>query len=340
MRRRRKEFGAGPVAFIDVMSCGLGMVILLFVLLDFGAAEILVNEKPAPPLVENPLGKDSTLEDLNKVTSRYHVLADEVVAASIEIAKLNNMINSTDLLIRSVSTQKNISTEKNKTGDLVGIKVDKARIAIILDVSGSMYSSKIAENISFSLNSNKAKRDRSSKWQQAKSIANWLVEVAPDKSLIKFAFYSNEIKYDTSKWMDRNKAKNILGIELEKVELKGGTDLSLALDWATSSLTNGTQIFLVTDGLPTKFGSGDSLLKKSVGKVKQSFACIASPRGFVSGDCREDLFHRSMNKLSGTNFETNVVLLSLEGDPKAAPLYWSLASQSGGILFTPDETWP
>jgi hypothetical protein len=35
-----------------------------------------------------------------------------------------------------------------------------------------------------------------------------------------------------------------------------------------------------------------------------------------------------------------VILFAMEGDPNAAPAFWSLALRSGGSMMAPSEDWP
>ena len=45
MRPKRKALGGGAVAFIDVMACGLGAVVLLLVVVDFRIDEFVPRVK-------------------------------------------------------------------------------------------------------------------------------------------------------------------------------------------------------------------------------------------------------------------------------------------------------
>jgi hypothetical protein len=40
------------------------------------------------------------------------------------------------------------------------------------------------------------------------------------------------------------------------------------------------------------------------------------------------------------NVPVNVILLAMEGDPLAAPAYWTLALRTGGSMLAPAEDWP
>ena len=57
--RRTRETSLSTLAFIDVMACGLGAVILLFFILDF---EEPVPEHPVPRVVVSPTEDSRPLE--------------------------------------------------------------------------------------------------------------------------------------------------------------------------------------------------------------------------------------------------------------------------------------
>ena len=64
--QQKRETNISTLAFIDVMACGLGAVILLFFILDF-------DEEPIPQII-----KESTVDDrIVKLENKY----GEILAA-------------------------------------------------------------------------------------------------------------------------------------------------------------------------------------------------------------------------------------------------------------------
>jgi hypothetical protein len=100
----------------------------------------------------------------------------------------------------------------------------------------------------------------------------------------------------------------------------GGTSLENAFAAAAALSPLPDNIILLTDGLPTQ------------GKQP--------PREkFVSGRQRIKFFERAIKKLP-TGVPVNTILFPMEGDPRAAVLYWRLALNTRGSLFTPTTDWP
>ncbi len=59
----------------------------------------------------------------------------------------------------------------------------------------------------------------------------------------------------------------------------------------------------------------------------------------VSGDKRVDLFNKAIKRVPEKT-PVNVILLPLEGDPAAASAYWKLAVMTRGAYFCPSPDWP
>jgi hypothetical protein len=79
-------------------------------------------------------------------------------------------------------------------------------------------------------------------------------------------------------------------------------------------------VYLLTDGLPT------------MGE-------IVPTRQGVTGRERQEHFTRAVRQLP-VGVPVNVILLAMEGDPGAAPLFWQLALRTGGSMLSPAEDWP
>ena len=126
----------------------------------------------------------------------------------------------------------------------------------------------------------------------------------------------------------------MVGRILTDMKPEGGTNLGSALRMAVDRARDADSVYLITDGLPTLQGKGTSLLK-------QLRRCGLGGNGYVDGECREAYFESAVNTFTKNSAaKVNVILLPLEGDPRAAPLYWSWASKAGGMIFSPAEGWP
>ena len=59
----------------------------------------------------------------------------------------------------------------------------------------------------------------------------------------------------------------------------------------------------------------------------------------MTSDERVRLFLKAASMLPA-GVPVNIILFPLEGDPMAASMYWRLAVDSSGALFTPSRSWP
>lgn len=337
MRPKRKALGGAVVAFIDVMACGLGAVVLLLVIVDFNVDEFVPRVKQimqSSLVASEPKESEEQLElalkKISQTNQRFGNSIGELTAAVLE-----NEIEKEGLLASKFESQPvtEVQQDMNSSGDLIGLSVDKSSIIILLDASASLFSESITENVYYAVNPSKAMAQQSEKWAQAQRIAKWIVDVAPKDATFKAAAFSEATKSLSPKWQNKTEIMASLLTSLETVIPEGGTNLQGAFSWLKREARAGAQVFLITDGLPTKL--------PGQGRIGKFFsACSKDPRGYVSGECRQQIFAKSVSSLLTSAIELNVILLPLEGDPKAAPEYWALAKKKSGLLFVPEEHWP
>jgi hypothetical protein len=336
MRPKRKSMGGGAVAFIDVMACGLGAVVLLLVIVDFNIVEIITPRVEPTPVRATELPQPSMTElqaRLELLQSKNVVLADSV--ANLTAAVLEQKITGDALRVSVEKPESPPVTDpiSNKSGQLIGLKVNGRSIIILLDKSGSMYSDILAENVLYAVAPSKMKSDQSAKWAQGKRIAQWIVDVAPENANLKLATFAESVSEVSNGWQKKASLSASAASSLDKIVPQSGTDLHSTFAWLTKNSVRNAQVFLITDGLPTKISSQ--------GFVSRMFStCARDPKGFVSGQCRQQIFTKSAALLASADVELNVILLPSEGDPMAAPQYWALAKSKGGLLFSPELNWP
>lgn len=336
MRPKRKPMGGGAVAFIDVMACGLGAVVLLLVIVDFNIVEIIpkltkpiVTSTPEPPRA-SAAEIETRLKALQSSNAR---LADSVANLTAALVEQEVTRDSLKVSLDTPVEPPVTDPTTNKSGQLIGLQVNGRTIITLLDVSGSMYSSVLADNVVYAVSPSKTLSDQSAKWSQGKRITQWLIDVAPDNANIKLATFAESVKDLSAGWRKKQDLGSRAQTSLAAIVPQGGTDLQQAFTWLAKNAARGTQVFLITDGLPTKLASQ--------GLVSRIFStCARDPKGFVSGECRQQIFARSVTTLTQIGVELNVILLPSEGDPSAAPLYWALAKSNGGVVFSPELNWP
>ncbi|MEJ2115676.1 MAG: VWA domain-containing protein, partial [Gammaproteobacteria bacterium] len=144
----------------------------------------------------------------------------------------------------------------------------------------------------------------------------------------KFQIYSfNENTTPTyhikgSQWLEGGNAKhlntavkNLFNLAPEK-----GTNLYKAFESITNFTEPPDNIYLLTDGLPTKGASS----------------------GFgntISATQRKKLYRKAIENLP-SGIPINIILFNMEGDPEASSEYWKLAQRTNGAFFSPSNDWP
>ena len=336
MRPKRKPMGGGAVAFIDVMACGLGAVVLLLVIVDFNITEIIpqLPNRAAPNSTVTPNTSKEDLEArLKSIQANNVELAASVAELTEDFVEKEFKRDSLQASLNERPANPAPESKVNKPGQLIGLQVDGQSIVILLDRSGSMYSDILADNVYYAVSPSKTQSDRSAKWSQARRIAKWLIDVAPNSSVIKLATFAEKVQPVSQGWQKKSVLSPAVEVALDSMIPESGTDLQVALNWLAWNANQGTQAFLITDGLPTKL-SKQGMVSRLIS------ACARDPKGYVGGECRQQIFSKSITAVANASLELNVIFLPLEGDPLAAPQYWSLARSKGGLLFVPEQSWP
>lgn len=230
--------------------------------------------------------------------------------------------------------------ESPKVGEeqyLIGLKVEGRRIALLIDSSASMTDEELIDIIRRK-NTSDAEKQRGPKWQRTIAIAEWLMARVPQASqvtLISYDSSARKLAAGGDGWIAGNDANGLnLALDaLRSLVPQGATNLDAGLSLARQMKP--TDIYLVTDGLPT---NGDSRYKS----LNPFADCTALWGGSakISGACRAKLFQHTVNVVDLGGARINVVLLPIEGDPEAANLYWRWTANNRGIMISPAPEWP
>jgi len=356
MITKRRESGFN-LAFLDVMACGLGAVLLILIIVNFNDDTPIPSdeiEKLAQELAATQSQSESatsSLEDQKADISTEQANASEqaqnVATLTLTQKALKQAIASKKAVIAQL--QDAIAAIAPETADdvielpsineetyLLGLVVEGRRIGILIDTSASMTDDSLIEIIKRKLSSDSVKQS-GPKWQRALRIVRWMLSRLPESSQVSVVSFNNTAKALGPAPMSSAKVSaNIGGLvsEINSLVPQNGTNLQEGLEALQRTMPSMTDLYIITDGLP-------SLISKSSG-FSSSRACNPLPGGqtTISGSCRVQVMQRTLgiNRLSGV--KTNVILLPLEGDPQAPALYWQWASYTGGTFISPAGTWP
>lgn len=325
MFKRNPKQDGFSVAFIDVMACGLGAVVLLLVILDYRSGVTLTKEVLSPP--------PGVLET-EDYTARMEELEKELSSLSSSIASLvlEKVELKSELAVLSRPPQATVASQKvveDKNGNLVGVRVSGRRSLILLDTSASMVSSSLSEIMIYTAggNSNFGKN----KWFRSLAVVDWLLAQYDSGATVTIIGFD-----ETAKVLASDLASSVIEqwpTIKQDLTPANGTSLDEVSKLVGSQFASYDTIYMITDGLPTK-GS------KGIKNLLNLPSCGVSRGGFVSGACRLAFFEDAYKKLTSLSSQINVILLPLEGDPKAAPAFWQLTSVTGGTFLVPARGWP
>jgi len=328
------------MAFIDVMSCGLGAVILLFFIVDFQSGvepsgdiekeisdvetEVVQLEQQAAKLAESMSIKESQVQALADSVSNKTVSGMLIENESAEIANQNAALS---VKLKEQLDKQGSEKEKvrpGQKGQLLGIPIEGDVIAVLLDTSASMSYPTISDVIYAQVSAGKNLLANGEKWRQSKRLANWVIDQAPTSSTVHLLAFSEQ----TTVLSASSKSKAGLKASVNKLRPLNGTNLSLVLEQVSKLEPKPTNIYIITDGLPTKAHPKARTLRDCRGSKK-----------IVSGTCRVSIFRDSVKRLNGTA-QVDVFLLPMEGDPQAAPLFFAWVKSRKGRLMSVARGWP
>ncbi len=352
MKRNRRNQGSG-LAFLDVMSCGLGAVLLLFLIIKHNTnaaqipdvGQVLPDETVLEDLIEQKQGLESSIETiLEQVRERQENDKAQMQFQQEQDSKqqsLNELLDkiqtqqkkkrSLELEIAALQPRQAADViEQPHVGEehyLIGMTVKGRRIAVMLDQSASMTDVKLIDIVTRKFKSDPEKQ-AGPKWGRTKRVAKWLLNRLPQSSeFVVVAFNEDAQLFASGQWtsgrdeQQLNKAFDWI----ERLVPSGATNLDAGLRALSSLPAFPTDVYVVTDGLPT-MSQG-----RSVRGCRKS-------ANIVTGECRFRIFEVSVNRFSGAT--VNTILLPLEGDPEAAPAYWAWSARTGGLLMSPSADWP
>lgn len=341
------------LAFLDIMSCGLGAVILVFML-------VKQNIGDAPAEIDN-LKKDiSTLEQardesqlrLDEVTASLEKENIDVAALRAKLAakranmaqekaNLASAVASLDMLkdnitkIKVPEKQDLIETRQvNEEQYLLGLNIEGRKIAILLDVSASMTNEKLIDIIMTKSRSDSVKKN-APKWRRTQAVLGWMLARLPKTSeIVVVGFSDNAKQFGGTGWMKANSdsIKAIMN-DANATVPQGPTNLQKGLD--AIKKFSPTNLYVITDGLPTKGESRYTSLNPF-----SSCSSLTGSGDNISGECRKRLFRQTIMESGRLNAQVDVVLLPIEGDPEAAYEYWIWTASQGGIMLSPASNWP
>ena len=362
---KRKNLNVFSLSFLDIITCGLGAIILLFVLINAKSAahqdtvtadyraevnrmerQVLEGKKH---LIEarNSLEKTETdlvtmqglsrriIEILKKNKVELSDQSKETLAAKAHVNKLKADLKSLEEDVKRLRAGAKASDELGSRlrpfpgqGDrqyLTDLKMGGKRIFILVDASASMLDETIV-GIIRRRNQGLKQKLKAPKWQQAVSTIDWLTTQLPPTS--KFQVYTfNET---AAPLIPGTKGNWLNAGDVNKLNQTVEHMHKLVPQKGTSLMNAFRAIKEIKPAPDNIFLLADGLptmgAKKPWGKR-------------VSAKKRLSHFNDAVDALP-PKIPVNIILYPMEGDPAAAVSFWKLAKNSRGSFFCPSKDWP
>lgn len=352
MRLKRRAEDGFNMSFLDVMACGLGAVILILILVDFNA------------FVPEPTDETNKLQqELNAAQQQREQLQKSIDELNNKIAlesssqqdvKLSQSDTSSDQskLLQQISTELAVVADLEKqlaaiarlpvpdanvqlsgSGQqnyITGLKVEGREIGILLDKSASMMGENLLEVLRYMALPDSQKLALP-KWQRSRRAAQWLLARLPKNAKVTVVAFSEDaimLGQRAASSAQVSDSMNAIVRDIGKLVPNGGTNLQIGLQKLRELHPNVTDVYLITDGLPT-LGDGLSVRCRGLLTSKKS----------ISSQCRQELLVETI-KRAGQGLRMNVILLPIEGDPYASAMYWSWSQVTQGTFLAPAKEWP
>ncbi|MFW2368365.1 MAG: VWA domain-containing protein [Desulforhopalus sp.] len=353
MRKRRQSEGFN-LAFLDIMACGLGAVVLVFMLVKHNVSNPAVEvDLLAGDLRQLELQQDALQQVLDDLRESSQFDFDKTASIKAELVQLRKSLAQKERSLKEKkdlieALKQDISAtpvaakedllEDDRGGEedyLMGLKVEGSRIVLLVDSSSSMTDETLIEIIKRKNGPDMSKK-QGPKWLRTRKIVRWFLARTPRTSRVAVVYFNDSVKSKSrGNWSPAGDAATLktLYSELDAIVPTGGTNLQKGLKAAAKY--GPTDLYVITDGLPTV---GDS----RYGGLNPFASCssLLGKSSTISGECRVKLFRQTVQDSSPQQSTINVVLLPIEGDPDAVNEFWHWAAPTGGLVISPAANWP
>lgn len=351
------------LAFLDVMSCGFGAVVLVFLILDHADQIQAIEGDPDVAAEVNLLEEEVRNGQLGMVRIRntlsdvsMEVVTAEGLARQIqqqittflqELAALENSSLARDESVEQLRADvqaleeelqrlqaSSFDTEGQSVrqflgdGDrqyLSGLYLGGNRILILVDTSASMLDETLV-NIIRTRNMSDENKRNAPKWQRVVKTVDWVSSQLPITSRYQILTF-NDVTQSI-----------IPGTERTWLEVADRDQLNLAIDEVKRIVPNaGTNMERLFETVAAMSPRPDNIFL-----ITDGLPTLGNRRSsgtLIEPNDRLELFNDAVEKLP-RNIPVNIILMPLEGDPSAAAAFWQLAQVSRGTLISPSRDWP
>jgi len=362
---KRRSVNVFSLSFIDCICCGLGAIILLFVIVNAKSAArrdrvavdlrsevnrlerevieakkdlVLARNTQEKTIQELAATQGLSLEVIATLKEKERELSDsdkDTLASTSHINQLKADLKSLEAEVRRLEAGAKSRQEQGTRlrpfpgqGDrqyLTDLKMGGRRIFVLVDASASMLDETIVGIVRRQYRS-EDKKIKSKKWRQAVATVDWLTTQLPMTA--EFQVYT----------FQETASPLIKGSEGRWLDAGSVDKLNEVVDRLRQVVPqNGTSLYHAFDAVRRMSPKPDNLFVltdslPTMGKNKPW-------RKKISGNQRLKLFNEAI-RLLPREIPINVILYPMEGDPMAASAFWRLTTSTKGSFFCPSIDWP
>ncbi|MFN3238731.1 MAG: VWA domain-containing protein [Pseudomonadales bacterium] len=360
---KRRDSNVFSLSFLDIMSCGFGAVILIFIVIKHGSeatpqesnlqlmAEVrkieeqITDESEKLVVLRNTITEQDSeiatteeairavIEEIKVLEAQISALQDTGASKEQTVEELKSEIK--ELEEEAASLKSSVENESGVdsrsfigAGDrqyLSGVHLGGEHILIMLDTSASMLDNTIV-NVVRRRNMSDAQKLEAPKWQRALATIQWVVANIPRDANVQLVTFNEQAE------------PAVTGTEGTWIKAEDREKVDRAIDTLKQTIPKGGT------SLHHPFALSRALSPQpdSIFLIVDSLPTLGlepARNSNITGRDRIALFRSALNELPG-GIPVTVILFPMEGDPIAAPSYWRLAQITGGAFLSPPEDWP
>ncbi|MDH3645261.1 MAG: VWA domain-containing protein [Gammaproteobacteria bacterium] len=365
MARKQRRFTVFSLSFLDIMSCGFGATVLVFMLIHHSTVEradeinkellievdSLTREITSTEIAISNASTEIEKSDnaLVQLKARTAQATEELARARDELANRNEMTMAQREHLSKLMADVQALEEQTKRlegeveerrlttadglsfvgeGDrqyLTGLKLGGRRLLIILDASASMLDTTLV-NIIRTRNMPLERKLQADKWVRSLRTVEWILTRLPETTEFQ-VFIFNE----TARPLISGTENEWFASDDQKAVGRAAAALRLVDPGKGTSLYQAFNVVGQLDPMP------DNVVLITDGLPTVGDA--PPKRRTISSRNRIRLFQRSLQVLP-SGIPVNTILFPIEGDPAASSQFWRLAMATGGSLMSPSRDWP
>ena len=366
MKKTKKKISSFNLAFLDIMFCGFGAVVLLVLIInshivsdnkikneDLTAEVDKVKEETQAAKIYHRNMKESLeknqseIEELEKqlleISEQTSDFKKKKSKEDAQSQALKNHINVLQNDIKSIAKNNGQQRQKIKTAiNKSGNKIRQyegdghrqyltglklgGKRILFLIDNSASMLDETIVNIIVKRNLSDHVKRAFRKWQQAVNSVKWMVANLPENSQLAIVSFN-----ENTQSLNRDKSFQwVQSTDMPRVN-------ALFKDLQSLVPQNGTNLKKALSATKLFSQRPDNIILitdglPTLGNTKTSKSKITALE-------RIKLFEKAIKSLP-KGIPVNTLLLPMEGDPMAAALFWKLAIDSKGSFITPSRDWP